>query len=53
MTKRNDINSKYETVNKRYGATTGASKGTKPAPPAKLKPRLSKSKASITLRKDF
>ena len=53
MTKRNDINSKFETVNKRYGATTGASKGTKPAPPAKVKVKPGKTKASITWRKEF
>ena len=53
MTKRNDINSKYETVKKRLGKTTGASKGSKPAPPAEVKVKPGKTKASITWRKEF
>ncbi len=39
--KKTSMNEKFETVQKRLGATTGASKGSKPAPKAKVTPKVS------------
>jgi hypothetical protein len=38
--KKNDTEAKMAKVEARYGKTLGASKGSKPAPKAKIKPRV-------------
>ena len=47
------VNDRFNTVKKRLGATTGASKGVKSAPAAKVKPTLRKGAVGIKLTKDF
>ena len=53
MTKREDMNAKYSAVNKRLGKTTGESKGSKPAPPASVKVRPSKTRVRVKWTKEF
>ncbi len=56
MTKNTSVNERFAKVEKRLGATTGASKGSKPAP----KPKISlkgtnplKGKAAVTVTRKF
>jgi hypothetical protein len=41
------VQSRAKAVEDRYGKTTGASKGSKPAPKAKVKPTLGKGKVGV------
>lgn len=51
MSKRDKMNADYAKVQARLGKTTGASKGSKPAPKAKVKPVIGKDKIGIKVTK--
>ncbi len=56
MDKRKEITEKMASVEKRYGKTLGASKGSKPAPKAKVSLKGTnpmKDKYAITIKKKF
>lgn len=42
------VQSRAAAVESRYGKTTGASKGSKPPPKVKVKPKISKGKVGAT-----
>ena len=45
------VQSRMAVAEKRLGKTTGASKGSKPAPPAKVKPVIGKDKIGFKITK--
>ena len=51
--KRDKMNADFAKVSARYGKTTGASKGAKPAPKAKVKPIVKKNTVGIKITKKF
>lgn len=51
MMRRDKMNEDYAKVVSRLGKTTGASKGSKPAPKAKIKPIIGKDKIGIKITK--
>lgn len=53
MNKRSKMNDDYAKVAARLGKTTGASKGSKPAPKAKVKPVIGKGKVGFKVTKKF
>ena len=53
MTKRDKMNDDFAKVQSRLGKTTGASKGSKPAPKAKVKPIIGKGKVGFKVTKKF
>lgn len=53
MTKRDKMNDDFAKVQARLGKTTGASKGSKPAPKAKVKPIIGKGKVGFKATKKF
>lgn len=50
---RDQMNKNYASVEKRLGKTTGASKGSKPAPPATTKVKPSLKRVRIKWEKTF
>lgn len=53
MSKRDAMKANFAKVNARIGKTTGASKGSKPAPKAKVKPVIGKGKIGVKVTKKF
>lgn len=53
MSKRSRMNDDFAKVAARIGKTTGASKGSKPAPKAKVKPVIGKDKVGFKVTKKF
>ena len=53
MTKRDRMNADFAKVQARLGKTTGASKGSKPAPKAKIKPTGSLKNPGLKWTKKF
>ena len=53
MTRRDKMNDDFAKVQARLGKTTGASKGSKPAPKAKTKPIIGKGKVGFKVTKKF
>lgn len=51
--KHSSVSDRMAKVEARYGKTTGASSGSKPAPAAKVKPILSKNKVGVKITKKF
>lgn len=53
MSKRDAMKANFAKVNARLGKTTGASKGSKPAPKAKVKPTIGKDRVGFKVTKKF
>lgn len=51
--KKMNMQTKAKMIEDRLGMTTGASKGSRPAPPAKVKPILGKDKVGVKVTKKF